>query len=531
MQRNTGLRDPFATDDIDEMSSSGRPPPRLPRTAQTAPSLRNLAESSTSGSLRYTGTLGAPRSASSRTPSNNAEGVSSNSAPPRSLGLSLGMPPSRMAAQRVNNDGEIPSDPSSTAASGSDDAVRNTDSDALLSRLSALKLGYLPPEPFTQEFSTSCQSQSAQQQRSSGLSASSFPRPHQPDAPARRSPLINIGTYLRCTAIDAEVQTFLKHGVGPKQIISIGAGSDSRYWRIMSDPDLSKHLHHYVEIDFAENTSQKLNRILRSSVLRSSLDSNSIVHGVPLSDLPSSSSAEEASPSEAKRLDVLRSTRYTLLAADVRQLHPDTATAERIDSDHLFTHSTGLNPELPTLILFECVLAYITPDKADWLIRHLGERFANVQAVSYDIALAGDAGSSWSGPTTGVGIDRDGNVTAASSSNSSRSSITPSRFGRVMLQNLEMRKLSLPGAKAYPTIQAQSERFVRAWSLPTEAASTLPHGPNSHVDVCGRSLFQIWSHLAAEQKSRLSRLEGLDEVEEIDMLLKHYCIIQARRRV
>lgn len=233
MQRNTGLRDPFATDDNDEMSSSGRPPLRLPRTnhGQTAQSLPNVAESSTSGSLPYTGTLGMPRSAASRTVPSDAGSTSSNSAPMRSLGLSLGLPRSRMAAQRDNNDGETPSDPSSTAAS--DDAVRNTDSDALLSRLSALKLGYLPPEPFTQEFWASSQSHTAQQQRAPGPSGSSFPRLHQPDAAARRSPLINIGTYLRCTAIDAEVETFLKQGDGPKQIVSIGAGSDSRYWRIV----------------------------------------------------------------------------------------------------------------------------------------------------------------------------------------------------------------------------------------------------------------------------------------------------------
>lgn len=29
---------------------------------------------------------------------------------------------------------------------------------------------------------------------------------------------------------------------------------------------------------------------------------------------------------------------------------------------------------------------------------------------------------------------------------------------------------------------------------------------------------------------RLSRLEGLDEVEELDMLLKHYFIVRVRRR-
>ncbi len=98
-----------------------------------------------------------------------------------------------------------------------DDAVRATDSDALLSRLSALRLGYLSPEPYTQEFAAASASSARGMQ----------------DSAARRSPLINIGTFLRCSTIDQHLETFLMAGTGRKQIISIGAGSDSRYWRIM----------------------------------------------------------------------------------------------------------------------------------------------------------------------------------------------------------------------------------------------------------------------------------------------------------
>ncbi|CDW97151.1 hypothetical protein, partial [Sporisorium scitamineum] len=291
------------------------------------------------------------------------------------------------------------------AARQADDAVRNTDSDALLSRLSALKLGYLPSEPFTQEFCTS--------------PASS----HRQDASTRRSPLINIGTYLRCSTLDTEVETFLRQGEGQKQIISIGAGSDSRYWRFMSDPDLSQRLQHYVEIDFAENTSQKLSRILRSPILRSHLDSDSTIHGVPLDQLAqqNQSTAEQQTQSDTQRYDVIRSSKYTLLAADVRSLHPDTPPTQRIDLDHLLgPDTTRLNPELPTLVLFECVLAYIAPDQADWLLTLLGQKFANIQALSYDIALAGDSDHSL---PTSIPI---GN-----------SDTSPSRFGKVMLQNLE----------------------------------------------------------------------------------------------
>ncbi|SJX65056.1 related to PPM1-carboxyl methyltransferase [Sporisorium reilianum f. sp. reilianum] len=475
MQRNTPLRDPFATDDEAASTSAaavGRPPQRFPQ----APPLRSVDEPFPSRPSQPVPALGAPCSSVSNDASSNSQASTTSAPPPRPLGLSLGLPRSRTAPK-----GGPPSNDAGGAARQADDAVRNTDSDALLSRLSALKLGYLPPEPFTQEFSTSS------------------PSTHRHDASTRRSPLINIGTYLRCSTIDAEIETFLKQGDGQKQIISIGAGSDSRYWRFMSDADLSQRLHHYVEIDFAENTSQKLSRILRSPILRSHLDPTSTIHGVPLTELTQQSQSvdPQSNTSETQRSDVVRSSKYTLLAADVRRLHPDTPPTQRIDVDRLlFAENTHLDPALPTLVLFECVLAYIAPDRADWLVALLGRTFAQIHALSYDIALAGD---------------------------SDHPAPTPSRFGKVMLQNLEMRKLSLPGAKAYPTIDAQSQRFVRAWS------SASPDDGQTHVVTAGRSLFSIWSALDVEQKSRLSRLEGLDEVEEIDMLLRHYCIVHARR--
>lgn len=143
-------------------------------------------------------------------------------------------------------------------------------------------------------------------------------------------------------------------------------------------------------MDFAENVQHKLACIRKSSVLQSHLD---------------------APPSDARQHDeqrrcALRSSKYSLLAADVRLLHPDTPEPDRIEADSVFG---GLDASLPTLVLFECVLAYIEPSRADWLLAHLGERFARIEAVSYDIALASDSDAS-----------------------------SASRFGEVMLGNLEV---------------------------------------------------------------------------------------------
>jgi len=89
-------------------------------------------------------------------------------------------------------------------------AIRATDTDASQARLSAVYKQYLR-DPFISYF---------------------VPRPH---LVPFRSPLINIGTYLRSEAIDELVLKWLETTslAGTKaQIVSLGAGSDTRFWRI-----------------------------------------------------------------------------------------------------------------------------------------------------------------------------------------------------------------------------------------------------------------------------------------------------------
>ena len=101
----------------------------------------------------------------------------------------------------------------------SDAPIRATDNDALLARLSAVQKGYLD-DPFVNLF---------------------VPRAHlQPPRP----PLINIGTYIRSESIDRLVESWAKiceSGAKKFQIVSLGAGSDSRFWRLaVRQPMLGK---------------------------------------------------------------------------------------------------------------------------------------------------------------------------------------------------------------------------------------------------------------------------------------------------
>ena len=76
-----------------------------------------------------------------------------------------------------------------------------------------------------------------------------------PGPSSRRPPLINVGTHARTYALDLLVKQFLdapyvdglsSEGKGKgKQIVSLGAGSDTRFFRLMvSAPDPGSLVHH-----------------------------------------------------------------------------------------------------------------------------------------------------------------------------------------------------------------------------------------------------------------------------------------------
>lgn len=92
---------------------------------------------------------------------------------------------------------------------GADAAIRATDLDASLARLSATRKGYISDE-YAHFFVPRAQLQPA------------------------RPPLINIGTYIRQESIDRLVDAWIdlcQRSGKQLQILSLGAGSDTRFWR------------------------------------------------------------------------------------------------------------------------------------------------------------------------------------------------------------------------------------------------------------------------------------------------------------
>lgn len=95
-----------------------------------------------------------------------------------------------------------------------DSSVRATDGDASLARLSAVRKGYLA-DPYVTHFVS------------------------RPNLQPPRPPLINIGTYVRTTALDILVEKWIDlcSRDGQKcQIVILGAGTDTRFWRLSVRP-------------------------------------------------------------------------------------------------------------------------------------------------------------------------------------------------------------------------------------------------------------------------------------------------------
>ncbi|KAF7361400.1 Leucine carboxyl methyltransferase 1 [Mycena sanguinolenta] len=312
-----------------------------------------------------------------------------------------------------------------------DSSIRLTDTDAALARFSAVQKGYLQ-DPYIKPF---------------------VPRSHlQPPRP----PLINIGTFVRATAIDDLVfqwlQTSTNHGTRC-QIVSLGAGSDTRFWRIATGAHKDA-LAAYVEMDFPEITTKKGMAIRKSKEL-------SAVLGDP------------ADVAVAHGGTGLSSPKYHLLPADLR-LPPKETLGKVLASGS----SPILSPTLPTLLLFECVLVYMSPAESSAVLQWFRDYFSPdgsgvLGSIVYEMFRLQDS------------------------------------FGRVMVQNLKARQVSLPGAAPYPDIASLPGRYLNL-GFTSAHALTLKEIRKSYISPA--------------ELERISQLELMDEIEELDLVLDHYAI-------
>ena len=229
----------------------------------------------------------------------------------------------------------------------------------------------------------------------------------------RRSPLINRGYFARALAVDVLIRRFIticrQSGDGRSQVVVLGAGMDSLFWRLYCDaalvvggseasgegmPSL------WVEVDFPDVTSRK------ATVMKSVPTMSRCVAGLPVkavelealekggktSSSPYATGAVSASspstsgessipperltftPTPEGGCSVSGASGYRLVTGDLRDLEALKTSLS----------SAGVDPSIPTLFLSECVLVYLEPEDSCAVIAWSAATFKRAAFVTYE---------------------------------------------------------------------------------------------------------------------------------------------------
>lgn len=227
----------------------------------------------------------------------------------------------------------------------------------------------------------------------------------------RKAPEINRGYFARSVSIAFIVEQFIEtHPNG--QVISLGAGYDTLYWRLKnknllepgSEGSQEKAVR-YVEIDMSSVVIHKIMSIRRHTELSKALESISY------------------------KGEALHSKNYHLIAFDLRQVDKTPLKVKLFDD-------CQLDPTRPTLCISECVLVYMPTQDSSSLIQWLSDNFQKLTMVNYEQCNMGD------------------------------------RFGDIMLANMNARHCDLMGVEACKSLESQTDRFktsglanTKGWTL------------------------------------------------------------------
>ncbi|KAJ3028602.1 UNVERIFIED_CONTAM: hypothetical protein HDU68_001329 [Siphonaria sp. JEL0065] len=161
----------------------------------------------------------------------------------------------------------------------------------------------------------------------------------------------------------------------------------------------------------------------------------------------------------------IHGTEYSLISGDLRKWD------EEIVPKLL---SVGFDTTTPTLFLAECVLVYLPQESIQTIVQWCAKTPTTSILVNYEQINPDDA------------------------------------FGKMMLENLKMRNIHLPGLLACPTLESHKSRF---------AESGFSGGVNAVT---------MWDHyehyISNQEHARISKIEIFDEFEEWKLMGEHYCV-------
>jgi [phosphatase 2A protein]-leucine-carboxy methyltransferase len=135
---------------------------------------------------------------------------------------------------------------------------------------------------------------------------------------------------------------------------------------------------------------------------------------------------------------------------------------------------------VPTLIISECCLCYLEVNTATDVIKWFADKIPELGIVLYEPIGPDDA------------------------------------FGQMMTENLAARGITMPTVQRYRSLAEQRERL---------AALGFREGDSGGGNDA-KSIEYIWDNwVTNEERERVDGLEGLDEVEEWQMLARHYAVV------
>ncbi|CAG5910799.1 leucine carboxyl methyltransferase 1 isoform 1-T1 [Menidia menidia] len=262
----------------------------------------------------------------------------------------------------------------------------------------------------------------------------------------RKAPEINRGYYARVQGVKYLLDAFIKKTECDCQIINLGAGLDTTFWRLKDEKLMPRK---FFEVDFPTVVARKIHYIKTKS---------------PLSKPIIETHSTDALLLDGQSLD---SDRYCIIGADLRDISNMDEKLKKFQ----------LDPELPTLLLSECVMVYMTPLQSSNLAHWAAETFHTAMFINYEQVNMGD------------------------------------RFGQVMIENLQRRQCTLAGVESCQSLDSQKERFLRTgWE---------------HADAL--DMITVYSMLPQDDVARIESLEFLDERELLQQLLQHYSICWATK--
>jgi [phosphatase 2A protein]-leucine-carboxy methyltransferase len=288
------------------------------------------------------------------------------------------------------------------------------------------------------------------------------------------SDVLRTGTYIRTTGLDILIDAFISQDpsdskdLNPsRQIVSLGAGTDTRYFRLRANNKHRKVVYH--EFDFPSVSDHKLQLVRNNKTVLSQDESLRLF---------SHRSTEAVEGQEEgywgfTPVNDSEDIRFCCHPLDLRQL-PHSPSMKSLD------YFKGLRNDLPTLVISECCLCYLEVDNAKDVMDWFAQRLPSIGIVLYEP----------------IGVDDS--------------------FGQMMVSNLAARNITMPTVKVYKNLTDQLQRV----------SSIL--GDNAVPSDCteAQTIERIWDQwVSPQEKERVDSLEGLDEVEEWQMLARHYTVV------